>query len=325
MHSKFLLHNNIKVVRYTKKEMKRWILVLFFGTFLGNQFFHFIQSHPISPRSMRSFNSFLLRGGNNLTLKKPDNISVLVSTRGGSPFLDKSKRLVMGLNSTVLQLKQMIQQKFPGNPPSQTQKIYLGLQLLLNNQTLSELSPAPTISLLLDMFCGTTSYNRTMSVQQCVEAWASVQVQQAFVARQLHNAFALLASASTSTAHSAPCEALTGSGEEMETCAFRDMFLFLNETFASSVCAEVEAARDRERSAEVAALDTEAWRVLQDTTSPLPARGSSQWGKERGRGRSKTPLAAAVARVVDINPRRASQLAYLSLLLTVTFVSSFSC
>ena len=48
-----------------------------------------------------------------------ETCSVIVSTSIGSSFLDKKKRLNLNRNSTVAELKVMVQEKFPGGPPVQ--------------------------------------------------------------------------------------------------------------------------------------------------------------------------------------------------------------
>lgn len=95
---------------------------------------------------------------------------VIVTTSVGSVFLDKRKKLSVPRNFTISQLKTIVQQKFPGGPPASMQRLFQGSQCLRDDLVVGSLLPTASSSipaaLALDMFTGTSVYNKTMSISQ---------------------------------------------------------------------------------------------------------------------------------------------------------------
>jgi hypothetical protein len=80
---------------------------------------------------------------------------VLVSTSFGSMFLDKKKKLVLGKNETVADLKAQLSSKFPGSPPVALQHLYFGSRRLEDSVLIGNISSLSPLPLALDMMSGT--------------------------------------------------------------------------------------------------------------------------------------------------------------------------
>ncbi|RYH08163.1 hypothetical protein EON65_41135 [archaeon] len=135
------------------------------------------------------------RGGSTVAAKEdtlgnsskptPTTCTILVSTSIGSSFLDKKKKVVLARNTTVYQLKQYIQQKFPGSPPLPLQTVYFGTKQLTDDEILSNVTSLPTIPLVLDMITGSSVYNKTLNIRQALEAYVSTLVQLSYLHTQM--------------------------------------------------------------------------------------------------------------------------------------------
>ena len=114
-----------------------------------------------------------------------DNCAIVVSTSVGSVFLDKKKRLSIPRNSTVAELKTMIEKKFPGCPPTGLQRLFLGVRALSDDEIIGNITVTSPTPILLDMLSGTSVYNKTLSISQALEAHAALIVQQSYLGSKL--------------------------------------------------------------------------------------------------------------------------------------------
>jgi hypothetical protein len=111
----------------------------------------------------------------------PQSYTVMVTSSFGSPFLDKKKKLSVPENSTVAELKRLIEEKYPGSPPVAIQRLYFASRYLREEDVVSNLTLLQPIPILLDTITGTAGYNRTLSVAQAIDAYTSSVVQQAYL------------------------------------------------------------------------------------------------------------------------------------------------
>jgi len=211
--------------------------------------------------------------------------AVVVSTSIGSAFLDKKKRVLIARNSTVADLKNIMAEKFPGSPPVKLQKLYFGAERLNDSQVVSNVSSVSPIPILLDMITGTSSYNKTLSVSQAMEAYASLITQQAFLGDKLRSFYSAEVGVSVDE-----------SSDLMDSVIYREMFLSINESLYEAYADDVLDALTAEMEPEIDSADTAPWR---------------DGKKQRG------PLAVAFAKEFDINPRSMRSFIYYSILLGV--------
>ena len=238
---------------------------------------------PLFPTSILN-----LRGGNEAaTLSKADEttpVSVLVSTSMGSSFLDKKKRVQISRNSTIADLKELIESKFPASPPKQLQKLFLGMRYLSDLEQLGNITSGNSIQILLDMPSGTSVYNKSLSISQALEAYSALTVQQAYLGDQLKRLH------SNSNAEMSVIDTMP------ESIAYRSLFLSLNETLYRTYAEDIHAALEIEKEPDVITQDTLAW---------------------RGGLKRRSPLVAAFAKEFDINLRSFRSFLYFSFLLAV--------
>jgi len=211
---------------------------------------------------------------------------VVVATSIGSVFLDKKKKLSIGRNETVHDLKVQISKKFPGSPPVSLQKLYFTSRMLNDTEKIGNISVISPIPIILDMVSGTSVYNRNMSVSQALEAYAASVVQQSYLGarlQQLHD----------------PSSVET---EHMASPRLRELFHSINASVYEQYGDAIAAAKLRESEPERATDDTAAWRT-QKTVSPLTA---------------------AIAKEFDLNWRGVRQYAFYSLVLIVRYFVLFS-
>jgi hypothetical protein len=226
-----------------------------------------------------------------------ETCSVLVSTSVGSAFLDKKKRLTIPRNATVSELKQLIEKKFPGCPPTALQRLFLGVRALGDEEVMGNITVASPTPLLLDMMSGTSVYNKTLSISQALEAYAASIVQQAYLGAKMRESFGL-------GAHTLPVatpvnESEAGSAESgvvPESSFFREMFETVNRTLYETYAEDIAEALEIEKEPETIGDDTAAWR------------------KDK---KQANPLAAALAKEFDLNVKSIKNFIYYSVLLVV--------
>lgn len=232
------------------------------------------------------------------------NTTITVTTSVGSTFLDKIKRFSISRNASVLELKQSIRDKFPGNPPTQLQRIFYGFKLLSNHsQKVGELTPSPQIPILLDMLSGTSGYNKTMSITQALEAYVSAQVHQTYLSLATQKVFSsrdsITESELKSTTTASTSEQATAENGQMETLVLREIFDIMNKSVYEQYAEEIAVALEKEKEPEMIAADTIAWR-----------RGSAL--------SERSPLQSAWAKQFDTNKQVALALVYYSVILVVS-------
>jgi hypothetical protein len=230
------------------------------------------------------FNSII---SNNST---SSTINVVVSTSVGSNFLDKKKKLALNANSTIIDLKNQINNKFPGSPPQDLQRIFFGSQQVLNNQSLINITKLNPIPLLLDMITGTSVYNKALSVTQAIEAYSATIVQQAYLSEKLK----LLLNKKSLSSNT---ENTTDIDNTIESQYYREMLHSINESIYEKYAHDIAQSLTEEMNPVTVTLDTKAWR--------------SENKKE------VNPLNAALAKEFDLNIRGLRSFIYYSLVLTV--------
>jgi hypothetical protein len=220
---------------------------------------------------------------------------VLVSTSFGSDFLDKKKRLTILKNSTVAELKSQIQQKFPGSPPIQLQNLYFTSRYLADDDELvSNLTALSPIPILLDMVCGTSVYNRTLSITQAIDAYAATVVQQSFLGEKMRSILSLpLADDDSGSATNiTKLEQRT-----MDAVLYRRMYEAVKNSVYKKYSEDIEEALEAEKEPETLTLETIAWR--------------------KGSTKEISPIAAAMAKEFDLNGRGMRSFLYYSIVLVV--------
>lgn len=223
-------------------------------------------------------------------IQSHDNCAIVVSTSVGSVFLDKKKRLSIPRNSTVAELKTMIEKKFPGCPPTGLQRLFLGIRALGDDEIIGNITVTSPTPILLDMLSGTSVYNKTLSISQALEAHAALIVQQSYLgAKMLASYSEIPTSVITNDSMNIPVP--------LESGLYRDMFDSVNRTLYETYAEDIAEALERETEPETATDDTAAW---------------------RGKRTETTPLTAALAKEFDLNMRGIRSFFYYSILLGVS-------
>lgn len=230
---------------------------------------------------------------------KEETCAVLISTTVGSPFLDKRKRISVSKSATVWDVKAQLSQKFPGSPPQELQRLFFGIRLLSDDQVVGNLSALNPIPIMLDMITGTSAYNKTMSISQSLEAYASIAVQQSYVGDRLKNLFAVgqqLQQQQYSPSSSAAASAAIADSVIIDTAIYKDMFIAVNESIHATYMHDIHEALVEEQEPETFSADTASWRHNK---------------------KDKSPITVALAKEFDLNMRGIRNFAYYSVLLGV--------
>jgi len=217
---------------------------------------------------------------------------VLVSTNVGSSFLDKKKRLTLAGNGTVADLKMEIQQRFPGSPPAGLQKLYFGIKKLRDEDVVSNLSALQPLPVMLDMLTGTSVYNKSMSISQALEAYASLAAQQAYIGENLRSLFMANDEKQSENQEEVGEEAL----QVPESAAYTSIFEAINGSIYATYAQDIAEALEEEKEPETFSADTAAWRSAK---------------------KEKQPLTMALAKEFDLNGRGLKSFAYYSILLGI--------
>lgn len=234
--------------------------------------------------------AFLRLRGGEVAVEEPavdpvfDNrpIAVTVTTSFGSAFLDKKKRVQLPRNSTVADLNTLIELKFPANPPVQLQRLFAGMRHMRDEDLVGNFTSAANLVVLLDMPSGTSVYNKTLTIEQALEAYTALTVQQTFIADKLKSLFSHGIQSPANDSEIVP-----------ESTIYRELFMVLNESLYSTYQADINDALEAEKEPETVTDDTAAWRVKQ---------------------RQRSPLVAAFAKEFDINLRSFKSFVYFSFL-----------
>lgn len=228
---------------------------------------------------------------NDQSARISDSLNVIVSTNIGSSFLDKKKKLILSRNSTVKDIKNQLHLKFPGSPPVSIQNLFFGLRLLhdddiIGNLTTNSNAPVP---LVLDVITGTSSYNKTLTVSQALEAYASLSVHQSYLGQQFKLMFEKQQQQHQETGNESIYMSLS---------IYQDILDSINASLYAKYSEDISEALDREREPEVLTADTAAWRQ----TNPSIAI-------------NRSPLAVILAKEFDLNTRVVRFFIYYSVLL----------
>eukprot|EP00981_Chlorochromonas_danica_P010720 scaffold3345_cov164-Ochromonas_danica.AAC.6 len=180
--------------------------------------------------------------------------NILISTSIGSSFLDKKKKVTLPANTTIAELKEYLQSKFPGSPPKELQHLYYGTRLLGDDEVVSNITTLPTIPLLLDMVSGHSIYDKTMSIEQALEGYVASVVQLTYLSNQLKTVIGYQPDDHNSN------ETIT---TKMESPTLRQLFQAVNRTIYETYADEIAYALEVEKDPEAFAADTKAWRSPQ--------------------------------------------------------------
>ena len=221
-----------------------------------------------------------------------ESCAIIVSTSVGSVFLDKKKKLTVPRNSTVADLKHLVQKKFPGCPPTALQRLFLGVRVLSDNEIIGNLTVNSVTPILLDMITGTSVYNKTLSISQALEAHAALIVQQSYLGAKMLESYSDISQHNNRDSKSDSLDTPV----QMESGLYRDMFEAVNRTLYETYADDIAVALERETEPETSTDDTAAW---------------------RGKRKVTKPLTAALAREFDLNLRGIRSFLYYSVLLGV--------
>lgn len=220
--------------------------------------------------------------------EKEKYVTCIVSSNIGSTFLDKKKKIILPYNATIKDIKQQIQHKFPGSPPFSLQKLFFGIQKLDDSKLIHNITSISPIPLLLDIISGTSSYNKTMTISQAIEAYISLTVHQIYLGEQI-NQFYQKSLTNTSS----------NNDDTISTAFYRDIFTSVNSSIYEQYSEDISDALIEEQDPEVISLDTIAW------------RGKGQIKKQQ------SPLAIALAKEFDLNIKGVKGFIYYTFLLGV--------
>jgi hypothetical protein len=269
-----------------------------------------IQCIPLFRQSfpLRKAISFSYRGGRIASSKaklSDQSLDIFVTTSVGSAVLDKKKKISVPLSTTVYELKQLIQQKFPGSPPIILQRLFHSDQLLSNDTqalvNITSIRSNPV--LLLDMISGSGGYNRNFSIHQAVEAYASTVVHLAYIGDKLKSTVSSTTEPDGEFPLNSSSSALC-SGIEM--LHYRELFDIVNASLFDKYADDIAYAKEIEKNPEYFSPDTAKWRVNTEEHE-----GSIS-------GKSSSPLLAAIAKEFDLNINGIKSYIFFSIILLVT-------
>jgi hypothetical protein len=228
----------------------------------------------------------------------PRNITVIVSVSSGSPHFDKSRRFTVGSNATVLSLKTLLEEKFPGCPPRQLQRLYHGSRLLVNDELLpanvgSEGAGAlnAVVALTLDTLPKLdfhTFSKKLISTEQVLQALSTIRGYQVYLENSLHE---LAGSLGGFDGHAKTGS--SGSENSFQLSTYRQFVDFHSANAHRKYFAELGAAATLDRN-------------------PVVVSAGSQ------QDHSLPPAVQALAHYLDLNWSRAWQLLYSSMLCMVS-------
>ena len=227
------------------------------------------------------------------TIIPTKNITVIVSTSLGSSFLDKTKKISINPNSTIKELKYIIQDKFPGSPPIQIQRLFYAFKPLNNSDILSNITTASQVPILLDALSGTSAYNKTLSITQAIEAYVSIIVQQTYLSSTMQKAFDLKDSSTLDLSE-------VGDRDRIDTLTLRDLFAAVNQSIYAQYAEQIAEALEKEREPDMITADTIAWRQQSEGAA------------------DKNPLVVEWAKMFNMNKQVALSLVYYSVILVVS-------
>jgi hypothetical protein len=289
-----------------------WTLI-----FLGIVFQFFSVEAIRSPTSSTLLNYLKFRGSSALTEETPENkdVDVIISTSLGSSFLDKKKKLKMKQSQTIKEVKESLKDKFPGSPPIVLQRLFQMNTLLPDELPLANLTQnnqGNSVLLILDMITGTSSYNRTLSVEQTVAAYLSSVVHLTYISdklRQISNSPSLQ---SYNNNLNNKNNNYNEENFELESINYRQFYEELNSTFYQQYLQDIEYALEAERDPEMGSSDTAAWRAVSEKQLNLNKN-------------KKNPLLTAFTKEFDLNFRTFKNYCYYTLILVVSYVIIIYC
>jgi hypothetical protein len=180
--------------------------------------------------------------------------NIVVLTSFGSSFLDKRKKFNIPVTTSIADLKEMIEQKFPGSPPFPLQRLFFAGRLLEDSETVENItadSPSPVI--LLDMMTGTAGYHKNLTISQAIEAYVSCVTQQTYIGEKLK---ALLASE-------------WPDASVIESYKYQEIFQAINASVYENCSDFIRLALEKEKNPEVVSSDISKWNNLNSQINPL--------------------------------------------------------
>ena len=111
------------------------------------------------------------------------------------------------------------------------QRLFFGSRRLNETETVGNITTASPVPILLDMMTGTSTYNRTLSVAQALEAYAALATQQAFIGDQFRRVYAKEVGIQTEE-----------SADSIESVVYREMFQSINESLYQKYALDIADA-----------------------------------------------------------------------------------
>jgi hypothetical protein len=168
-----------------------------------------------------------------------DMTILLTSNFGRSSFLFKTQKFKIPRNSTADQLKEAIQEKFPGHPPTGLQTLYLDSKAVPDAAIWGNLTNKVLLPVQLDLMSGTLLYNRTSSltISKAIDAYVSLSVHEAYLNNKL-----------TEVLTSQPLKDTPAALNMVpDNIKYRILFKKLNESYHQELGPEIKAALEAEK------------------------------------------------------------------------------
>jgi hypothetical protein len=222
-------------------------------------------------------------------------ITVVVSTKFRSQFLNKIVNFRIPKNYTIMQIKEIVRARFPGHPPECLQELFFGLEKLENNRRIIDIANLTTLPLNLDMISGTSVYKRPLNIRLAIDAYVSLLVQQNFLSNTL---LSILSNSSTNmnTSISAPASLI-----------YSKLYNTINTSIWEDYGDEIQAALLLESNPVISTPD-----VLTRTLHMSDYKSIDDY-----RERALTPLTRTVVRMWGLNRRKGTTLLLYSTLCLV--------
>lgn len=185
-------------------------------------------------------------------------MTILVTSNfGASPYLRKAQKFSVFRNESVVRLKEVLEKKFPGQPPVSLQTLYVDSKTLLRDDDVwGNLTNKQALSVQLDLLSGTALYNRTpsLSISKAIDAYISLSVHEAYLSNKL-------------------TEELTSSPplQTPDSVRYRDLYKKLNESFYLEFGPAVREAQEAERDPSLVETSVEEPPQEISSLTPLPS------------------------------------------------------
>lgn len=205
----------------------------------------------------------------------------------------------------MTKLKEVIQEKFPGHPPTGLQKLYLESKIMQNDEILGHLTNKILLPIQLDLMSGTMLYNKTsVSLSKAIDAYISLSVHEAYLSNKLTEVItspsSLPSKRSSSLRNMVP-----------DSIKYRLLYKKLNESFYEAHGSEIKAALEAEENPSMDSDDTHMW---QSATIPATLANTGVSSP------SSSSIKDIIRRELLLNDKDIAKLTYWSCALMVRIV-----